>query len=147
MGPLEVDLFASRLTALFPRFYSWSEGEATDAFTQNWALHRGYANPPWCLIHRCLGQVARQEARITPWWTTQPWFPVAGKQFIMSQGAPQLIAWPISGVPSHHRDFLQRHQSFYSPPGDQRLTKAIIPCVPNEFLGVSQGIEIPLKAL
>jgi len=120
MGPLEVDLFASCLTALLPRFYSWRpdpEAEAKDAFTQNWALHRGYANPPWCLIHRCLGQVARQEVRIvliTPWCTTQPWFPVAlgmledypcllpniqdlvilpaGKQFIMAQGAPQLIA-------------------------------------------------------
>ena len=83
MGPLEVDLFASRLTALLPRFYSWHpdpEAEATDAFTQNWALHRGYANPPWCLINRCLGQITQQEARvvlITPRWTTQPWFPVA----------------------------------------------------------------------
>ena len=175
MGPLEVDLFASRLTALLPRFYSWCpdpEAEATDAFTQNWALHRGYANPPWCLINRCLGQITQQEARmvlITPRWTTQPWFPVAlgmlkdyprllpntpdlvtlsvGKRFIIARGIPQLIAWPISGVPSHHRDFLQRLQSSYSLPGDQRLTKVITPCVPNGFLGVSQGIEIPLKDL
>ena len=35
MGPLEVDLFASRLTKQLPRFYSWRpdpEAEATDAF-------------------------------------------------------------------------------------------------------------------
>ena len=85
--------------------------------TQNWALHRGYTNPHWCLIHRCLGQVAQQEARmvlITSWQITQPWFLYsgsgnascllpnipdlvilpAGKQFITAQGAPQLIAWP-----------------------------------------------------
>ena len=37
MGPLEVDLFASRLTRQLPRFYSWRpdpEAEATDAFLQ-----------------------------------------------------------------------------------------------------------------
>ena len=115
-GPPGGDLFASQL----PRFYSWCpdpEAEAIDAFTQNWALNRGYANPPWCLISRCLAQVKQQQAKIvllTPWWTTQPWFPVvlemledlpcllpnipdlvtlpAGKQFIMAQGAPWLIA-------------------------------------------------------
>ena len=52
MGPLEMDLFASCLTKQLPRFYSWRpdpEAEATDAFMQNWAAYRGFANPPWCL--------------------------------------------------------------------------------------------------
>jgi len=175
MGPLELDLFASRLTAHLPRYYSWRpdpEAEATDAFTQNWAHSRGFANPPWCLISRCLTQVAQQEARIvmlTPWWNTQPWFPVilgmvedyprllpnrldlvtlpAGQEFIMPQGVPPLIAWPISGIPSHHRAFLDKLRSCSSHPGEQKQTKTTIPYATSGFLGVSQGIEIPLMAL
>jgi len=49
MGPLEVDLFVSRLMRQLPRFYSWRpdpEAEATDAFSQNWAIVQGFANPP-----------------------------------------------------------------------------------------------------
>ena len=39
-GPLEVDMFASRLTTQLKRFFSWRpdpEAEALDAFNQNWA--------------------------------------------------------------------------------------------------------------
>jgi len=39
---------ASRLTKQLPHFYSWRpnpESEATDAFMQNWAPIRGFANP------------------------------------------------------------------------------------------------------
>ena len=81
-GPLEVDLFASRLTKQLPRFYSWRpdpEAEATDAFMQDWTTCQGFANPPWCLIHRCLTKVKKQAARIvliTPLWKTQSWFPI-----------------------------------------------------------------------
>jgi len=48
MGPLEVDLFASRLTSQLPKFFSWRpdpQAEATDAFLQDWRNLRGYANP------------------------------------------------------------------------------------------------------
>ena len=47
-GPLEVDLFASRLSTQLPRYFSWKPdplAEATDAFTQQWEKFRGYANP------------------------------------------------------------------------------------------------------
>ena len=47
-GPLEIDLFASRLTYQLPRYFSWRpdpHAEATDAFTQDWSKTRGYANP------------------------------------------------------------------------------------------------------
>ena len=50
MGPLEVDMFASRLTHQLPRYFSWNLDpvvEATDAFVQDWSPFRGYANPPW----------------------------------------------------------------------------------------------------
>ena len=66
-GPLEVDLFASRLTRQLPRFYSWRadpEAAATDAFMQDWSHLRGFVNPPWCLISRCLSKVIAEGARI-----------------------------------------------------------------------------------
>ena len=53
LGPIEVDLFASRLIFQVPRFFSWKpdpQAEATDAFVQEWNHFRGYANPPWGLI-------------------------------------------------------------------------------------------------
>ena len=51
MGPLEVDLFASRLTKKLPQLFSWrpnQEATVTDAFLQACSQQRGYANPPWC---------------------------------------------------------------------------------------------------
>ena len=62
LGSLQIDLFASCLTKQLPRYYSWrpdSEVEATDAFTQNWAQAKGFANPLWCLIPWCLSQIRR----------------------------------------------------------------------------------------
>ena len=60
LGPLQIDLFALRLTKQLPHYYGWRldpEAEVMDAFTQNWAQARGFANPPWCLISRCLNQI------------------------------------------------------------------------------------------
>ena len=127
MGPLQIDLFASRLTKQLPNFYSWRpdpQAIATDAFNQDWAQTRGFANPPWCLIARCLSQINRQKARvvmITPLWASQPWYPTilgmledyprilparedlvvlpAGQEFIMNQGVPDLVAWPTAVYP------------------------------------------------
>ena len=42
LGPLEMDLFASRLTHQLPKFFSWKPDpavEATDAPTQNWGRY------------------------------------------------------------------------------------------------------------
>ena len=47
-GPIEVDMFATRLTTQCPVYYSWRPdpyAAATDAFVQNWSQIRGYANP------------------------------------------------------------------------------------------------------
>jgi len=65
-GPLEIDLFASRLAKQLPRFYSWRldlEAENTDAFSQDWSKVRSFANPPWCLIAHSLSQTKQQRAR------------------------------------------------------------------------------------
>ena len=141
MGPLEVDLFASRLTHQLPRFYSWRPdplAEATDAFTQDWSQFQGYANSLWCLILRTLSRIQREEARvllIAPVWRTQPWYPLliqvlvkiprllpkdkemvispTQKDFIMPMGVPQLAAWPLSGKSADQEAF-QRELLIYS---------------------------------
>ena len=78
-GPIEVDLFASRLSTQCQRFFSWWPfAEATDAFLQSWSHLKGFANPPWCVIGRVLAQVKSQRAQfvlVAPVWKTQPWFP------------------------------------------------------------------------
>ena len=68
-GPLEVDMFASRLTTQLKRFFSWRpdpEAEALDAFNQNWGnlQGRGYANPPWNLVGRVLNRVRQQQVTL-----------------------------------------------------------------------------------
>ena len=175
MGPFQTDLFASRLTRQLTQFYSWRpdpEAEATDAFTQNWAQVRGYANPPWCLISRCLSKVKREEARlviVTPQWPYQPWFPLllgmledhprqlpqipdlilnpTNQEFIMKQGVPNLIAWPISGNPSLHEEYLHKLQTCYSPHGETKPTVVTTHTFQSGLIGVSKGIEIPLLDL
>jgi len=175
IGPCRIDLFASRLTRQLPRFFSWRpdpEAEKTDAFSQDWSTARGYANPPWCLIGRCLSQIKRQNARvilITPLWNTQPWFPAllgltenyprllpaskdlvllpSNQEFLMKQGVPDLVAWPISGNPSHHKEFLQKLLSSSCPPGGQKLSRITTPCLPSGHVGVSNGVGIPLLDL
>ena len=80
-GPLEVDLFASRLSTQCQRYFSWRpdpSAEATDAFLQTWTHMRGYANPPWNLVGRTLSQIQAQQTDvvlIAPVWKSQPWYP------------------------------------------------------------------------
>ena len=80
-GPVEVDLFASRLTAQYPVYFSWRPDPyvaATDAFLQVWTSLKGFVNPPWNLLGRVLTQTQARQARlilIIPVWKTQPWYP------------------------------------------------------------------------
>ena len=67
----------------------------------------------------------------------------SGQEFLMHQGIPQLIAWPISGNPIHQKDFLQRLQISCSPHGDPKQTPIMVPPLPDGLAGVSKGIEIP----
>ena len=69
LGPLTVDLFAYRLTAQLPRFFSWRpdpEAESLNAFSQHWGKigGKGYANPPWNTIGKTLSQIRAQEASV-----------------------------------------------------------------------------------
>lgn len=64
LGPLEVDLFASRLTTQCQAWHPDPYAVATNAFLQDWSHLRGYANLPWCLIGKVLAQIQTQQAQV-----------------------------------------------------------------------------------
>ena len=88
---------------------------------------------------------------ITPLWVTQPWYPVLlelledfprllpqmdnlvrlpmAQEFVMKQGVPDLVAWPISGNPLHHEAFLQKLQSSFGHHGGQRPNQIRTHCL------------------
>ena len=168
MGPLEVDLFASQLTKQLPRFYSWRpdpEAQGTDAFHQDWSQMRGFANPPWCLIARCLSQVKRQVARVvmvTPLWTSQPWYPTILEDFprilsaqdnlVLLQTEQAFIMNQRVGMAHiqeslNQEEFLQRLQISCYHLGDQKLSQTTTHCLQNGLADVHKGIGIPLQDL
>ena len=114
LGSCQVDLFASRLTRQLPRYFSWRidpEAEAVDACKQNWSYYRGFANPPWCLIPRCLSQACAKKARLillTPLWPSQAWYPVVLE---MMEDIPRQL--PNQG----DLIFLHPGQEFQNAPG------------------------------
>ena len=145
MGPLEVDMFASRLTHQLPRYFSWRPDpavEATDAFVQDWSPFWGYANPPWCLLLPTFAKIQREKAKVVlvaPIWKTQPWYPqlLCGyplliplqqdavisptqEEFIMPEGVPRLAAWPLSGIKADQEGFLKELHVYWSPHGGAR---------------------------
>ena len=105
----------------------------------------------------------------TPLWTTQLWFPVVlelledyprllvnqpdlvvlpmGQEFLMKQGVPQLIAWPISRNLTHHKAFLQRLQTSCLPHGGIKPILTMVPPLLNGLAGVSDEVEIPFLDL
>ena len=80
LGPVTVDMFADRMNAQMPVFYSWKpdpDAAVTDAFSMTWTQVLGYAFPPFCLIGRTLAKVRQDRATIVlvaPTWHAQPWY-------------------------------------------------------------------------
>ena len=172
LGLFEIDLFASRLTKQLPRYYSWRPdpgAKATDAFLHHWTPMRGFANPPWCIISRCLSQIKQQQARallIMPLRPCQPWFLVvlgmlqdyprqlppqedlilspSNQEFIMQQGTPTLVAWPSQEILLFTRSFCTdfRIAPLFMEGQNQHKLQLFI-----WQIGVSNGIEIPLLDL
>ena len=172
-GPMDVDLFASRLTHQLPRYFSWRldpQAEAVDAFQQNWAPLKGFANPPWCLLTRVLNQLERQEAQVilvAPVWKGQPWYPVllamlcdfprriplqpnllqspVGQNMVGI--VPQLAVWPISGISSQVKTFQKRLLSSSCHPGGLNPTSHMIHSLENGLAGVLNEVVIPFQDL
>ena len=80
LGPVDIDLFASRLNTKCVRFPSWHrdpDAEFIDAFSRSWSNDVVYLFPPFSLVARCLQKIWKDNATavmIVPHWTTQPWF-------------------------------------------------------------------------
>lgn len=99
-GPLEIDIFASRLSYQIPRYASSRSdpGAATvDAFTLDWAQLMGYAFPPFALLGRCHSkQVIFQQVQklviVAPVRETQPWYPLLLQLCV---DFPRLLPQPV----------------------------------------------------
>lgn len=142
-GPLEVDLFASRLSTQLPRFYSWRpdpQAEAVDAFSQDWSLTKGHAFPPFALIGRCLKKILDRQVPslvlVAPVWQAQPWYPLllemcVAPPFLLPQYpglvtrqeevhpllSLQLAGWLLSGNPILRREFQKGLKTSWLQPG------------------------------
>ena len=173
LGPLEVDLFASRLTHQLPWFFSWRPdplAEAVDAFQQDWSKVRGYANPPWCLIGHVLKKIKTQQAQVVlvaPVWKSQAWYLVAlemlmdyprlipPQEGLLQRGqdhrgmdiTPQLAIWPVSGKSTVVTAFQQKLRSSCWPPGGRSPHRHTTPCSEDGLAGVLKGIVILFQDL
>ncbi|XP_065890962.1 uncharacterized protein [Dysidea avara] len=170
-GPLQVDLFASRLSTQLSRYFSWRPdplAEATNAFSQRWETFKGFANPPWCLVGRVLSQVQQQQAQVilvAPVWKGQPWYPVLLEMlydypqqlprtlslFQQTSDAsrmdlvPQLAVWPISGRSLEVETFQKQLKNSYSLPGEAKHLKPMTHTLRNGWAGVLNGVSIPFQ--
>ncbi len=161
LGPIEVDLFASRLTTQCPVYFSWQPdpyAAATDAFLQDWSGRRGYANPPWCLMGKVLSLVQTQGAQvilIAPVWKPQPWYPLLLSMLIghpylidnpvVNQGPslnPQLAAWSISGRDTETRSFRRKLPLSCSNRGERRKINVTTHFLGDGIAGVVKGKQI-----
>ena len=153
LGPCQVDLFASRLSAQLPRYMSWRPDPgsiATDAFSQSWKEIKGFAFPPFSLIGRCLSKVKREKVSelilVAPVWPTQPWFAVLVlmlyQRAIILPKYPSLLrnplnephplihqlslaVWPVSGIPSRVKEFQEQRQVSSYPHGEKQQRQHI----------------------
>ena len=79
-GSPEIDLFASRITALLPDYVSWKPdpmAKYIDAFKIDWKQFSFYVFPPFCLISRCVQKIVQEQATgilVIPLWPTQAYF-------------------------------------------------------------------------
>ena len=163
--PLEVDLFATRLSAECRCYFSWwpdPSAEATDAFLQVWTHIKGYAKPPWNLVGRTLAQVQSQQANlvlVAPVWRSQPWYPtllhmlvdyprliISGTEIMVNRDSslmlPQLAVWHISGRDTDVSSFQRKLQTSCLVPGLLKLTSPMTHFSPNGTVGVLNGIQI-----
>ena len=173
LGPLQVDLFASRLTTQLPHYASWRpdpEAMACDAFSLDWSQMKGYANPPWNLIGKVLSQVQSQQTSlviVTPLWKSQPWYPVLlgmtteiplllpEKRDLIQPThrvnqpdiIPRLVAWTISGKDTETNAFQERLRNSSWHHGDQSHPNHMTHCSQSGQAGVTNGVPIPFLEL
>ena len=80
LGPVDVDLFASRLCHQIATYISWQQDPhawMVDAFEINWSHLKACAFPPFALIGRVPAKAMRDKCAlviITPVWPSQSWY-------------------------------------------------------------------------
>ena len=80
LGPVVMDLLASRLCHQIPKYISRQPDPhawMVDAFQINWTHLKAYAFPPFAFIGRVLAKAMRDKCTliiITPVWPSQPWY-------------------------------------------------------------------------
>ena len=162
-GPIEVDLFASRLTNQCRRYFSWRPdpyAEATDAFLQDWSSIRGFANPPWNMIPRVIMKTQSQKADVilvTPIWKSQPWYAILPSMMVdwprllptqhSAPLNPPLAVWSISGNDSTVKAFQAKLQSSSSAHGEQKQTSPMTHSLDTGVAGVINGKQIHFQDL
>ncbi len=167
-GPMEVDLFASRLTTQCPVFFSWRPdpyAAATDAFLQVWTGLKAYANPPWNLVGRVAAQAQAQQASlvlVAPVWRTQPWYPILLEMLVdaphlippqrqatsrSQMRTPQLAAWPISGKNAEITSFRRKLARSSLARGGKKQVNPTTPSLGDGIAGVVDGVPIHFQAL
>ena len=170
-GPLEVDIFATRLSNQLPRFFSWRPdplAEAKDAFIQEWSHLKDNANLPCCLVGKVLHHAKNQQARVilvAPVWKGQPWYPALLEMLFdfprqlpcthrliqwkadRSQWdlLPQLAVWPISGKSLDVQTFQVKLRSSSSHHGEAKHLAHMIPTSRSGWAGVLIGVVIPFQ--
>ena len=91
---LQVDVFASEWNRQLPKYVSWSPQPncwKVDAFSFPCKDFGAFCFPPFNMIPFCLSKLIEEEAEavlITPYWRSQPWFPVA---LDIAVAAPRLL--------------------------------------------------------
>jgi hypothetical protein len=90
-----IDLFASRVTTLLPRYFSrYPDPGAVgvDAFLQPWSAEAlTYAFPPFCLIGKVLRKLETEGGRmilIAPQWPSQEWWPLLLRLIVVKDPVP-----------------------------------------------------------
>jgi hypothetical protein len=173
-GPLDIDLFASRLTFQLDHYVSWRPDPSaihTDAFTLNWTTFRGYAFPPFAMIGRCLQLIQSQKVEhlvpMAPVWPTQAWCPLllelciyfplllpTREDLLIQRGKNhplhqlQLAGWLLSTVATKQQEFLTKLEKFSWQPGEETPLAPIPQPGTSGVAGVLKGsLSIPFHHL
>ena len=177
LGPFSVDLFASYQNTQLEMFFSWRPdpaAAAVDALSQQWSDLRPYMFPPFALIGRCLHKVRSdgvdQAVLIAPLWPAQAWFPTLMSMLshhpvllpsqrnlltdcqgqnhpLIIQGRLTLVAWPVSGIDSRTKEFLQRLPRSSVPLGETVHPEPTNPLGKDGLIGAVNGRLIRAQPL
>ena len=174
-GPLELDLFASRLNRQLDKYVAWRpDPEATyiDAFSLSWTDKSIYVFPPFSLINRCLQKISKDKAKaviVVPIWPTQTFFAVILTMLIDNprllpkkdnlltlphssalhplRDKVQLMACHVSGKQWQQKEFLMKQNPSFSNPGETEHKSNTTSILKSGYNFVVKGRSVKLKSL